>query len=464
MKTSGGQLKEILSLFCPAGLKDQIRLAREYSRGECDLIQSIVETKVNFYSAGFDVQIETGNDNYKKSLNDRVDKFIHDNKLKKIIQELIGDHAATDNCILTWKVDGENLGYVMTLDPSRADFNNTLGVEVLKVEMDHSTIVAIRNLISTSGIKKTLDKFPEKFVRAVQKGERYVQLSNDDGEYWVVRTKNRRFTGLARPSMFAIFPDVLLRETLTSGDWAVAYFTKRMIEHVKSGESPPNGKLANLKELYPTKGEIEALQSQFKKLGQVMRLYTNHTVKVEYTHPDPKVFDPMKYEKVEERIHRWGGVPSVLMVGSGSDGYSQGHIGVQAFFAQGQRMREDIGEMVEEFFTHPSIIEHLGLPSKTIAKTIWNEQILKDPKQVLDESTAAWDRGLIDNRTFLGRLGMWNDMIPSRKEQDLKEKKIWVPTFEPRQGLLSEDSKPGRPDQGKPKAAPASRRRPSRGE
>lgn len=466
MKTSGGQLKEILTMFCPKSLKQQIKLARDYARGDCDIIQAIVERKVDFYSAGFDVQVETGNKNNKGALNQRVDTFIYENKIPKIVQELFTDRAATDNCILTWKADGQICEYVMTLDPSRVDFDNTLGNEVLSVEMDPDTVKAIRNMLQDgkNGYEKAVAAFPEKFVVAVKKGDRFVKLSNEDGEYWIVRTTNRRFSGLARPSMYSIFSDVLLRDTLVSGDWAVAYFIKRMIEVIKSGESPPNGKLNNLRELYPTKPEIQALQAQFQKIGQVMRLYTNHTVKVEYAHPDPKVFDPLKYEKVEERIHRWGGVPSVLMVGSGSDGYSQGHIGVQAFFAQGQRMRGEIGEMIEEFFTHESIRSLLGLPTATTAKCLWNEQILKDPKQVLAETTAAWDRGLIDNRTFLERHGMWNDMIPGRKEQDLKDKEKWVPTFEPKQGLLSEDAETGRPSSGKPKAAPDSRRRPSRGE
>jgi len=276
----------------------------------------------------------------------------------------------------------------------------------------------------------------------------------------VVRSNNRRFAGLARPSMFAVFSDVLLRKLIESGDWAVAFFLKRIIEHIKSGESPPPGNVHQPRVLYPRKEEVGLLRDAWRKLGQTLRVFTDHTVKIEFPHPSPEVFAPVKYEKVEERILRWGRIPDVLMTGKG-EGFSQGHLGARAFIAHGWSVRETVSEMIETFLLHESVRNVLSIPVGSRVVANWDEQVMKDPKQVLEEINAAWDRGALDVQTYHNRLGMPHEAIRAGKEEDAKNKKLWVPTFEPRQGLLSNPGA-GRPDGGGAKPAPASRPKPTK--
>lgn len=458
LKATKGSFKELLRDLVPGSLKGQLEQAFSYAEGESDLVQSIIETKVDFYAAGFNVDVKPQNTNYKGTFQKRIRQVMRAHELRKIAEELVKDFCAVDNAILHWKVTGNNIDYVTTLKASRVDYEISVGHEILKVELSSDVIKRIRDaLADPKKHAEVLAAFPAKYVDAVTKGLRIVTLSNDDGEYWIVRTKNRRFAGFARPSMYSVFWDVLLRDLLVGGDWAIAYFMKRVIELVKMGERAPQGYIGDPKVLYPTPTEIGKLKKQWQQIGDTLRIFGDHTLSVEYSFPDPKVMGSEKYAKVEERILRWGGVIDTMMTGAG-DGFSQGTLGARRFVAQGKRVRSAVGEMIEGFILHESVSGALGIPADSDARCSWDEQNLKEPKQVLDELNAALTNGTLDVRSYNEGLGYDHDLIKSRKPEDQKEKKLWVPVFEPQQGMLS----PGRPASGNPQPAPTTRPKPSK--
>lgn len=458
IKRTAGQLNSLLREVFPSSTKDAIRKSFAYADGECDLIQDIIETKVDFYAAGLNIQIKTPNQNHKGALLKRFDQVIRDHQLRKVAEELIRDYSVCNNFILQWKVDGRELEYVTSINPARAEFGHGPGGEVLRVEIAEDVRRAITEARGDSRKMAAIkEMYPEKVVAAVLKGDLSYTLSNSDGEFWVVRTNARRFSGFARPTLASRFGDIVLRRLIIDGDFVVAFFLKRVIEHIKAGESPPSGKIVNLRELYPRKEEIKEYEKFFAATGQALRMFTNHTVSVEYPHPDPAIFNPLKYEKVEERILRWGGVVDVLMTGKG-EGFSQGHLGARRFAAQGKRVREAVGEGFALMLLHPSLTTPLGVPTGSNVRISWDEQLLKDPKQVLDELSALQDRGILDHQSFHEAMGFDTDLVRERKQRDIKEKDIWLNTWEPRQGL----TKAGRPEGGEERPAPKRRPRPDR--
>lgn len=442
----------------PTSLREELILASNYAWGSSEIIQSICQVQKEFYGSGFSLQLKTKNTSYKESLQDRVNEMIRLHEIRKVVDELILDFVSTDNFILHWAVNGKDLKYVTSINPARCDYIRSPGVDTLRVEMDDATITRIKVAIASKNLPEVQKLYPQKYIDAVQKGLRMIELRNEDGEYWVVKTSARRFSGLAHPSMKGIFSDIILRETLIAGDWAVAYYLKRVIEHVKAGESPPHGQLQNLRALYPTKEQIGEYLKAFKNVGQTLRFFTDHTVEINYPHPPVEIFDPSKYEKCEERILRWGGVVDVMMTGKG-EGFAQGHLGVKRFVAKGLRARAVIAEAMEEFLLHESISPILKVPSGSTVETRFNEQTLKDPKQVLDELNAAMDHGVLDVESYHEGLGLCYELVKSRKERDMKEKETWQPLFEKSQGMLS--GKNGRPEEGEPQPAPSQRPKPS---
>ena len=438
---TSGSLPQIIRTLTIRSAKEAITTALMYASGDegDDLVSAIIDTKRIFYAAGFDINVAPENKNYKNKLNIRIDEFCDEFCIVDISEELIRDLCTTDNCILTWKVGDKGIEYVMSVAPNRVNFDNTVGIEILEVDIDQKIADRIRNgLNGTKEQKKEItDNFPEKYLEAVRTGKNSVKLRNEDGEYWVVGTTARRFTGLAIPSMKNVFYDIMLRRLLVYGDWTVAYFVKRIIEHIKGGEAITNGPRAGSKDNYISKEAVDAIANVFKtSSSQALRLITDHTIDVKYYSPDVDLFKAEKFMKVEERIIRWGGVVDAIMAGKG-DGFATNHIGVRRFVAQGVNTRRKIGSMFSKMMLHPSIRKPLGIPENTTVEVTWDEQNLKDPKQILDELNAMWDRGVLDVETYQERLGHKHDIIRSRKDKDVKEKDKWIPTFEPRQGLLS---------------------------
>lgn len=462
VKYTAATLSTLLHQAIPTDLKKVIKTALEFARGEDDLVQDIVQTKVDFYASGLSISVKPPNPTNKGKLGDRFKDLVTDHQLHQVAEELIFNFCVTDNAILQWKV-GDGVEYVTSLDPDMVEYSNVAGFETLKVVLPQDVIRKIQGQLGTiDGLKELRRNFPQKYIDAVKNGENTVELKNNDGEFWIVRTRNRRFGGLATPTLKSRFTDILMRQLLIAGDWAVAFLFKRAIEHIKAGEKSTSTLRSDPRELYPTVDDINALKEEFKKVGQSMRMYTNHTVAIEYPHPPVEIFSGVKYEKVEERILRWGGVIDTLMTGKG-EGFSQGHLGARRFISHGHKVRETVGNMLAGFVLHEKTRAALGIPQGSTAQVSWNEQNLKEPAQILDELQALYDRALLDPETFHEKLGLKHDQIKERMKRYHEEKEIWRLDWEPNQGLTGENPGAGRPeDKNKPKAAPKSRPKPGK--
>lgn len=469
VQLSHGALLSYTQAYEKMSLRDLIRKALELASGGSEMIQAIISIKVDFFSAGFGVQIQPKRDGNLEAMRERVANLIRTHQLESVAEELISDLSACDNCILHWKMDGSDLEYVTTLPPCDVEFDNSTGRNILKLYLSEATRTTIKESLRTA---KKSSIWPQKYVDAVMQGKP-VELKNEDGEYWVVKTHSRRFTGLAKPSMCAIFPDLELRKLFISGDFSVAYFIKHLIQQIKAGEAITSGPKAGQQDNYTSSDELTVLQGHLEKVQQALRLYTNHTVSIETHIPDPKIFTVDKYRAVHSRIVRWARIPDVMMTGEG-DGFSQGFLGKNGFEAQGQRIRNHVGWVFSEFFLHPEIMSLLKAPAGSTVQINWDRMNLKEWKEVLDELAWQWENGIMDIQSAHERLGERHDLIAARKEVDQKEKNKWKPTYEPSQGLLNPKpvTKVAKPapdgEGGRPRTKPSSQRepeppRPSRG-
>lgn len=483
---AAGALSLVHKQTATADLKSELKLADYYSTVGSELIQAICKTKRTFFSAGFQVQINKVEKSNSDAMNKRMAEFSQRHDIKQVAKDLIGDLVATDNTILTWRILGNDVEYILAVAPYRAQFLNANGQEVLRIDLSDEVRNDINIYIQGGGTpkgKKDIKTgnllpppYPEKYFDAVREGKP-VELLNKDGEYWIVKTSGRKYSGLCRPSMRSVFHDILLRELLISGDWSVSFFIQNLIQQVSVGESPPqSGPRAGIQN-YPFRDAIEQLKAQFKGPSKSMRLYTDHTTKLQVVFPDPEVFHPAKYQKVDERIFRWGGVLDVLMTGLG-DGFAQSYLGKNRFEAEGRETREAISWMFAQFFLHNETRAALQLSNKVEVITTWDEQNLKEWRQVHDSMRMLLDYGFGDSQTVHDRLGENHSLWLQRKQNDMKLEDetpgMLKPLFEPRQGLLPRpdgntqispqgvDGKAGRPSQGSTPASPR-QPRPSRG-
>lgn len=463
---AAGALQAVLKQQEARSIPELIQLAYTYAEGGCELVQAICRTKKTFYSAGFTAQIKKTGGKDSEAMNDRINALMDEQDIAHVVRDLIWDQVVSDNSILVWIIDKGNVSNVMAVPPGRCTFSNQSGLEILKIKLDDDVVKEIRSQYQKESGKAKADqklRYPQKYIDAALQGKD-VELSNKDGEFWVVESNCRKFSGLAKPSMHAVFNDILLREVMISGDWAAAMFMQNVIQHVKVGETVPSGPFAGKRD-YPVKEAIRLLQEQFKGPSKARRIYTDHTAVIQLLFPDPKVFSPEKFRKAEERLLRWGGVIDIMMAGGGTDGgFSQGYLGKSRFEAEGREIREMIGRMLRKFFMHPEVMAALGIPKGSVSQTQngkikprtidvsvgWDEQALKEWRQIHDALRMQLDYGGIDWTTVHELLGNNHELIRQRKTDEAAESELWRPLFEPRQGLLQPEPDPEDPSTSPP--------------
>jgi len=389
--------------------------------------------------------------------------FVNKHQLQKVAQDLVFDFCACQNCILHWHVEGSELSYVQTLDIRDIDWNKTVGTAVMRVNLSTATTDKVKYAINTLKIAddKLLDTYSQKIIDAVKAKQQYIDLKQEDGDFWMIYSDGRKFGGLVAPTMNSVFADAALRELIIAGDFSVAFLLKAAIFHVTAGESIPQGPRAGTKDYWLKETDRKNLQTALTKFGRAMILITDHTVKLNHVAPDSKLFDPIKYLKVEERIRRWGSTPEQLLTGEGA-GFAQGSLGGKRFSSEGVEVRAHIGWLLSQFLTHESMRSVIGIDENAVCTIGWDWNNLKEWKQALDELTFVHSVGGASIETVQERTGFTRGVEKKRKEREQTEKELWKPLFEAKQGMLSPD-KGGRPDSGGGQSANDGPR-PSRGE
>lgn len=363
------------------------------------------------------------------------------------IKQLLTDWYVQDSCILYWLIDEEyepktsefspditpppestkefyipGLRSVIALNPKDVDWDNSFGHDMLKVKIPDQIVQRIREAIGRTGGKATTENvtrlvdegIPQKFIDAVKKSETMVELKREDGDNWLIKTRERKHYGLANPSMYRIFPQLAVRSLLREGDIATADMMKHFIQHVTTGESVESGPMAGSRNNWARKEDTDALLLALANPNRAARLATNHTCKISFVYPPKEMFDEAKYVKSEKDIYNWGGINVILYTGVGGT-YSGGFIGVRRAMALAVDAREVMTWLVSEFFDHPTIRVPLALPDDMDVVAIFDGNVLKDPRLLLDECKWMIESGVGDPRVALRELSRDPDAMRRSK-------------------------------------------------
>ena len=437
-----GELDAILNSVYPSTLKGQLKKAQTMRR-ENDFARKVCDISSRFFSAGMKIGIKSSKSKTAER-GEAIREFRFKHNLNRITKEMCKDWKSAENFILTWKVGKfEGIDYVANIDPASVEYSNVLGHEVLRVAIDPQVKKRVNE--AQRGGKKALEQLarelPAKYIKAANRGSGFVELSHEDGEYWYVASNTRPLTGLAYPSMATVFRDLELRNMIISGDLALNFFLKRAIQLVQHGESIDSGPLAGSTKNYTSPKQIANIKKLFTDtVAECMRIFADHTLQIKYIVPPAEAFDPIKYQEVEKRLIAWGGICGALLTGEGN--YAAAHLGVRAFIAEGVDTRSEITRAFQMMFRDSRVKNALGLKRGDEVEITFDEQNLKDPKQVLSELVALFDRGAMDFWTLCEKCGFDPEAIFERKREELKaqekEPGIFVPAHEPSQGITGD--------------------------
>jgi hypothetical protein len=459
LSQAASDYRTILEAAFPNSPKEQIAMASKLADGKDDLITAIIGVKTDFFSLGFKPTV-VNKDSSAGLRARKLREFSKKFQLAQVAAELTRFVEVTNNCVLLCVLDPETGGVraVQALDPRNIRHLDNYGkTPVLSILIPEEAMLVIRRAAQVNK-EAAITNYGRKYVETVEKGKAEVELRPEDGEHWWVWTRGRQYGGLARPTMHSIFADSALRSMLISGDLSAATILKNLIMLVQQGESIQVGPKAGSQENWMTNNTRLALEKAVKNIGKALTLVTDHTVKVQFLHPDPKIFAPEKFLKTEERIMRWGGVPDALMRGAAGDAaFAVSSIGVRRFQVEGRVIRDGVAALFDQMFDLREVRDGAGTSDSDVA-VVWNEQVLKEPKQLLDECRTMQDQGGFAWKVYHEALGWDHSSIRDAKIAEAKDKSVdWVPLFTPGQGVTG---KPGRPAE---KDAPVNKEQPRPG-
>lgn len=393
--------------------------------------------------------------------------------LDSVISDLFYDWFVSDSMILYWRVNVDQqtvdspsssnpdskesllpgVEDICALSPKDCEWCNDYGQNILLYHVPQSIRDLVLSLRKVRDFKPqelqaeieklhTQEGIPIRWILAILDGDDYIPLSNDDGDYWMIRTKKRKRAGLSDPSMKTIFLWLEMRKTLKEGDFAVSFMMKHFILHVTMGESIDNGPMAGQKHNWPTQPETDSMQGTVATATKTMRLVTNHTVKFNFIYPPEAMFADGKYGKPEKCMLNWGGMTAVLLTGDGATN-SSGYIGTKRVVANIRKGRKEVGYLLTEFFDHKTIKPKFTtpLPQDSIVAAIFDENGLKEARQLLDELKFGVSEGFIDPPTAQKEMGRDGDSIRTSKLRAMADNRrtgVYTP-MNPKPGQAIQD-------------------------
>ena len=425
-------ISELRRRMSPSSVHDQILRAQQY-RKEVAIIGQIIDTKIDFGSAGFKTY-HTKKD-VKKYYDDTFKKWQFDN----IVSNLFDDYLTTSNMFLVWNVERGSLKWVMVADPSTIEIKRGFGGDMLWLKLDDDFIQMVNNPqkyfvgLSNSEIQDQLDKIPVKYQEAaknrIDQNAGRVLLKNADGDYWCIGNRGRvGDVGLVRPSMTRIFEEIEQMKMFKDGRWSVLYLAKHLITLIKAGE-----KRAKDEPQYPIKKAIELLKTEFKRKGKSAEMYGDWTTTIEFLSPKLDILNPEHYLSLENEILSWGGVSRALIRGEGGT-YAGSWLNMsRKIYAEMRAIQKMIARMLEVFM---ETIRHgdMGIKDK-VPDIVFDTQGYKEFRQLLDETKFLQGEGNISKRTAMETFGYSSRIEKERKADEWEDRQVFAPTYETKQGL-----------------------------
>lgn len=463
-----GTISDLLGRIVPKGKRDQLKRAYKYYE-EDDLLNKLVNIKIDFVTAGINVtaqprKTDAVTPEQVEEFQETIDQVELDIDLDKLSEDLARDWIVSDNMILYWRTDPsssaglssessiptdefETVGIpgvydICTLDPCEVDWDNSLGQDILQLRIPNAVIDKVNNAFAIRGSSKVLKLTKEeiyqdlmdegigkKWIDAVRNRKDFVTLKKEDGDNWLIQTKERKHSGLAKPSMKTIFLRLEQRRILSEGDFSASIMMKHFIQLIKQGESITQGPLAGQRTNWMTPAEATELLKKFSTVNKALRVAVNHTTIVEFIFPPKEIFNLDKFEKCELCIYVWSGITVTIVIGEGGK-YSSGFISIKRMVADIGKIRKKISSLFINFFRHPTIAPKLSTPPRTLVAVNYDSDVLKDPRQLLEEVKFMFENSIMDHRTAATSLDRDPETLKASAEQTKREhaKGAWTPT------------------------------------
>lgn len=422
---------DLFTEFVPRLNRDRLREARAI-RKTVNVINSLVNFKLDLYTKQFSIS-DT------KPLSKKVKAFAETWKISDIQKELHDDLLTGDNCVIIWQKKNGTVKTVMRVPPEEVDVFTLNGKDFLSLHLDAQRFLELQKIIDNPKkhdpeLVREARRMPRTWFDAARKGKP-IPLTRKDGWDYIIKRKfaSVQENGLCSPSMMTIKTDSLILYYLQIAEFTTAYNLKNLILHIKQGETVIENGVVN-KKLYTSVKKIRAIRRHLNNLEKSIKLYTDHTVSLEYIHPPIELFKKEKYESVHFRvINVWGGLPNALFAGDSKTSIGSAFVSLKRPNIEGWANRDTIASLLREFFSKAMQIKLPMVPNIG-----YDNDALRDERLKLDIIKFMTQWGNMDSLTMIKEFGYDPESINAGIKTDQKNKKLRVPVFEPSQGITAE--------------------------
>jgi hypothetical protein len=288
-----------------------------------------------------------------------------------------------------------------------------------------------------------------RWAQAMKSGKS-IMLDESEGEHYVIQSRAKRGTGLARPSLEGTLPLIGQLELLALADRAGAWEHRNLIRQWLIGHEIKYGSRAGMSDHFIKKGHVDAVKKKMSGKVGPTDLYTNFDWKIHHVYLDTAYFKKEKYEGGLERLALWFGPVGRLL----REEIADNDIGLVRAWIDDERAQ--LAGALESILNSDGYWESaqeianakggkLRRPDGWISAG-FSPVTLMTPKQVLELVRFATAQGIFGATTAREMLGL--DAECERSRLAAEEKKAGHrPNFEQKQGGLK-DLAPGTTEAG----------------
>lgn len=452
-----GKLNQLINSTVPTNLSDKFNKAVQYKKTD-DVLAPMIRTKVNFLKSGFRVTAE--DDEQQAAAKAWL-------KSRKIANSFIPKCAESiflnEQSAVLWNSKSKSLTVLPLANLKVIDLHaiNDDGSPkfITYMKLPKDIVDLIKKLKEGS---KELKNFPEDWILAAKRGRKldpekklmpagpWVELGAKDKDKVFILSLGGEDATLIDPSVVTIFPSLELRRFLQDGEFSTAYLNKYFIHQIKTGSKTQGG---SFKDLLAAKPDDPAtrqatLNAYTEAVDKAIVTVTDQDEEHVFLFPGSEIQFDKRYVSPDTKILFWGGISHQIMTDAKGGSFSGGLIYMKSYSKMIDAARDLIAEVLETV---------TGMMNIEGASYKWNENYMKEPKQVLAEVTFMTSRGQ-DMEMAIQALGYdWDEWVAKREKtlspEELgfkgkkdKEHLYWqalqIPFFEDHQGQLDEGGRP----------------------
>lgn len=453
-----GNLNTLINSTVPKELDGKFAKAVKYKSTD-DMLAPIIRTKVSFLKSGFRV---TANE---KDAEKAANEWLESRKIaNSFIPQCAESIFLNDQSAVLWNHEAKSLSVlplanlkIFSLHSINSDGSPKF-ITYMKLPIE---IVALIKKLPPEA--KELKNFPQDWIDAAKRGRKrdskkllmpagpWVELGNDESKDKVfILSLGGENSKLTEPSVMTVFPSLELRRYLQDGEFSASYISKYFIHQIKVG---PKNEGTSLRDLLAAKTSGPAdkqvvLDKYAKNVDKAFVTVTDQDEEHNFMFPGSDIKFETRYISADKKLLFWGGISLQIMTDSKGGSFSGGLIYMKSFSKTIDAARELIAEILKD------VTALMGIEDASFK---WNQNYMKEPKQVLAEVTFMTSRGQ-DMEMAIAQLGYdWSEWIAKRektlspeilafKSDKEQEHKYWqalqIPFFEDHQGQLDEGGRP----------------------